>query len=210
MLMERQILAFFIITFIAMVIMVRLTVYSWKKRPAKCAITIALLFLSITIWMTAILFGLIARTESASYAWSVIRMSGVFGSPVLWFILALKYSGNDKHLNLLTIALMCIVPLISLGLMISNNLHHLFLSGIIYEQHGPFLVDVQWLLGPWFPLHTAYSYSLVLTGNFFFIREAVRLANRFPGQAVTLFLGATIPLAVNMSYVFDLIPGGDS
>ena len=205
--MERQILAFFIITFFAMLIMIWLSVYSWKRRPAKCADTLTFMFLSVTIWMGAILFGLVVRTEPVSYFWSVVRMLGVFAAPVFWFILALQYSGNDKKLRPVIILLLWIIPLISLSLMISNKYHHLFLSGIIYERHGPFLVDSQWLLGPWFPIHVAYSYSLVLIGNFFFFRQAVRLVSGFFGQAVSLFLGAMIPLVVNIIYVFDLIPG---
>ena len=205
--MERQILAFFIITFIAMLIMSMLTVYSWRRKPAKCAATLGFLFLSITVWMGAILAGLVTGSETVSYFWSAIRMAGVFASPVFWFILALQYSGNDKHLKPAVILLLWIIPLFSLLLMISNNLHHLFLTGIIYEHHGPFLVDVEWILGPWFPIHVAYSYSLVLIGSIFFFREAFRLAAKFPGQAVSLFLGALIPLAVNITYVFHLIPG---
>ena len=205
--MESQILAFYIITFIAMIIMLRLAVYSWKRRPAKCAGTLTLLFASIIIWMAAILFGLVARTEAGSYFWSVVRMIGVFATPVFWIALALEYSENGRQIRPVIILLLSIVPIFSLILMISNNLHHLFLSGIIYERHSPFLIDVEWVLGPWFPIHVAYSYSLVLIGNFFFIRETIRLGSKFLGQAVSLFLAATFPLAVNIIYVFHLIPG---
>ena len=205
--MERQVLAFFIITFLAMMIMVGLSFYSWRRRPAKCARTLSMLFLSNTVWMGAILAGLLVQTEKVSYFWSVIRMTGVFASPVFWLILSLQYSGNDKRLRSFFYFILWIIPVFSLVLMISNNSHHLFLTEIIYERHGPFLVDVKWVLGPWFPLHTAYSYSLVLLGVYFFIREALRLASRFLWQAVSMFTAALIPLAVNIIYVFHLIPG---
>ena len=205
--MERQVLAFFIITFIATLGMAGLTFFAWHYRPVKRALSLSLLFFSMFLWMGAILAGLIARTEAVSYFWSIIRMIGVFTAPVFWLMLGIQYSGNTKGLRPVHIMLISIIPLISLSLMCTNTLHHLFLSGIVYEQHGPFLVDVEWKLGPWFPVHIAYSYSLVLVGDFFFIRHAYRLVSKFLGQAVTLFLGATIPLIVNIIYVFHLIPG---
>lgn len=198
---------FFVVSFAASGLTIFLGVSALRQRQDRTAVLFALMMASVTIWNFAIGFGMAAKTESANFVWAVIRMAGVFAVPVLWLGFALQFSDHGNLARPGNLLLLSIEPLLSLLLLSTNNLHHLFLQRIDYIQAGSFLIDKTWVLGPWFWLHFVYSYMLILVGDFYIIRKAIQLVSKFKLQAFILVLGTAFPLISNLMYTFHLIPG---
>lgn len=194
------------LAFLSTAVMMGLAIYVLKFRFAKGALIFSLLLSAIGLWTFSIGMGMLAKTESISYFWSILRMVGVFIVPVLWLLFALEFSNLEFWVNKTNIIWLSIIPLISLILMITNQQHHLFLQDIIYKHQGNFLIDETWLLGPWFWVHLVYSYSLILLGDFFLLREASRLSSINRRQTTVLISGTLIPLIINIAFTFHLIP----
>lgn len=204
--MVTQYSVLFILTFLSTAVMLGLAIYIFKFRFAKGAIIFSILLFAIGFWTFSIGMGLLAKTESVSYIWSIFRMVGVFVVPVLWLLFSLEFSDLEIWVNKTNILWLSIIPVISLVLMITNQQHHLFLKDILYVQHGSYLIDETWLLGPWFWVHLIYSYSLILFGDFLLLREASRLSAKYRRQTAVLISGTLIPLLINVSFTFHLIP----
>jgi len=203
----NQFSVFFIITLIATLLSLGLSLYAWRQRASRGALSFSMLMLAVTLWTGAIGAGMVAPTIGRAYLWAIIRMAGVIATPVIWLNFAFHFSQKERWSRLLPAILTGLLPVVSFALMATNESHHLFLKEIQWEREGPFLIDAIWDLGPWFPVHLIYSYALILIGDYFILREAYQLVHQFRGQAVALFLGTLFPLVVNLAFTFHFIPG---
>ncbi len=203
---ENQLLAFFVISFAATVITSGLAVYAWQQRPARGARTFSAMMATMALWNLAIAGGMIAPNEATVVTWITIRMVGVVVSPVLWLLFALRFAGKENFSNFFPAILLFILPVASIVLMSTNNLHHIFIREIEFKRFGPYILDTYWHPGTWFAVHVAYSYILVLIGDYYILREAAQLAHKFRGQAVALFIATFVPLLVNIAYTFHWLP----
>ncbi len=94
------------------------------------------------------------------------------------------------------------IPFLSILLMTSNAYHGLFwneiLPDVIFQDHPGF----QYVPGPWFWVHSAYSYSLVITSVvlFYFM---LKKQGAVLGQ-LALLVGISLPLATSMLFVFGI------
>lgn len=204
--MNTQYEIFFIISFLAAIIMFGLAAYVSRFRSISSVGIFTFLLAAIGVWTLSIGIGYISKTVSMSYLWSIIRMSAVFVVPVLWLIFSLQYCQIDAGRSKRLMIFLFIIPAISLLLMMTNQFHFLFLKEIVYVQHGDFLIDELWITGPWFYVHTFYSYCLILIADFLLIKEATKRARAYQQQAFFLVFGAIFPLFVNILFTFHLIP----
>ncbi len=205
--MENQYQIFIIFAFFAAILMIALAIYIARFRYVRGTIIFIHLLIMIALWTFSIGAGLMADSEIISYRWAIFRMLGVVLVPFFWFLFSLKFVNQDRWLNAGIIVLMCIIPFISIVLMITNEYHQLFLKDIVFTRSDGYLNDETWILGPWFWVHLIYSYGLILSADFLFIREAFRLVRNYKKQTYVLLSGAILPLLVNIFYTFHLIPG---
>ena len=144
--------------------------------------------------------------KSTARVWIIIRMAGVIFAPVVWVFLALQYTGRTEQITLTNFVLVNIIPVISLVILITNPSHSLFYTEINFTRAGIFLIDETWHLGAYFFVHLFYSYLLILIGDYLILKEALRMSRTFRVQSTALLLATIIPLLVNVSFTFHLIP----
>ncbi len=198
---------FFIIALLAATITLFLSFSAQRLRPSPGITPFSWLMLLISIWCSSIAFGMLSQNEWSAFLWIVVRMSAVFFVPVAWLAMVIQYTGREALVTSRSVLFTSLVPLLSVGIFLSNNTHHLFFTEIEYIRSGPFLVDETWHLGPYFYFHLLYSYTLILIGDVLLLREAFRMADQHRRKAVILVMATAIPLIFNVSYVFHLIPG---
>jgi hypothetical protein len=166
--------------------------YVWLRVRAPGARVLALLLLACALNSGA--YGLEFATASLSAKESLEKLLTV-GSvtiPTLWFVFALEYTGRGWYLTRVTLALLAVVPLISLGLGVSNQAHHLFWRGLSLASGDAFL-EVELRFGPAFWVHVAYSYALLAAGTVFLLQLFWRSWSLDRGQAVALLFAVSIP-----------------
>jgi len=124
-------------------------------------------------------------------------MIGIISVPPAWLFFALDYSGQVDWLTRRCVLALSLVPALSIVLFLSNPLHHGFYRDTRFYQIG-FLTSFSSVYGPWFYVHTAYSYALMLIGAVLLIRFAVRTFHLYRLQAWLLVLGAFSVLIPNI------------
>jgi len=176
--------------------------HEFRRTPGVTAFS--LVMASVSLWSVSIGIGMLQPTFEKAWFWIILRMVGVFLTPVFWLIFSLQFS--DNKLSPRQGIFLGFVPAVSLVLLATSGSQDLFLEEIEYLRAGRFLVDVTWHLGPLFWIHFIYSYLLIFSGSFLILRQAYRYRKFFRRQAAGLVVGATAPLIVNFSYALHLIP----
>ena len=118
--------------------------------------------------------------------------------PVTVFFIGLihsksKISFNKKYL------LLFIVPIISLLVLWTNDLHHLFYTNysVDFEQN---------VYGPYITIHTLYSYGLLAIGVFFLLKSTIKSSGFMSKQSLLIVLGISVPVIINILGTFKIIP----
>ena len=185
---------------------------AWRLRPGAMLLPFVLLMLAIVEWLLTSLLELATYDLAAKILWSKAQYVGIVSVPVLWLTLALRYTGRTEYLTRRNAALLAIVPVITLCLAWTNELHGLIWKTIELDTGGPFPA---WsaTYGAAFLVYVAYSYILVLLGSFQLIHALVRSPHLYRGQAGAMLTGALAPLIGNALYLtkvslLDLTPFG--
>jgi len=124
--------------------------------------------------------------------------------PVLWFALGYWYFGEEgSRAKRSPSLLICVVPaLTSILVWLDPLLGLVRRSLVLVESGGVAMIGKAW--GPWFWVHSAYSYALVLSGSILLLRSAIATRGEARRQIIALVAGALLPLAVNLLYLARL------
>jgi diguanylate cyclase (GGDEF)-like protein/PAS domain S-box-containing protein len=147
---------------------------------------------------------MLQETIAAARLWLGIRMVGVVMVPVFWLLFALEFSGI--RLKGYQKLLLWVIPAASYLLFLTRAWQDLYVRRIHFSEIEGYMIDLSWTLGSLFWIHFLFGYLLMIAGSYFIIQKAFQLRRKYRKQAVVLALGALVPLAINFSSYFDLIP----
>lgn len=92
-----------------------------------------------------------------------------------------------------------IVPIISLIMLWTNNLHHLF-----YEQYSTNISET--IYGDYFNIiYSPYSYVLYILGIGYLLKYAIKNSGFFSKQAILICIGCSLPIIVNALGLFQIV-----
>lgn len=95
-------------------------------------------------------------------------------------------------------ALLLIVPIISLLVLWTNDYHHLF-----YVHYSTNFKEV--VYGPYFNIHSIYSYICIAIGLWFLISYAIKNSGFFSKQCVLIMIGTIVPTSINVLATFGIL-----
>jgi signal transduction histidine kinase len=171
-------------------------------RPAA---TLVVLFVLAAEWSVAYLLRLVSVGQQAKLTWVVVEYAGSGFMPVGWFLLAAEYAGHGSRLTPRRIALLAVEPLVTFVLVATNPSHQLMWSDVRLADVGSITV-LERTFGPWFYVHIAYSYTLVVLGSYLFVRAFLTSERPYRGQIAALIAAVVAPFVGNVGFVFDLGP----
>ena len=93
--------------------------------------------------------------------------------------------------------LLFIIPILTLLILWTNDFHHLF-----YVKYA--ILNSETVFGPYFMIHSVYTYALIFIGVFYLIRYSIKNTGFFSKQSVLLILGVIFPLAINIVGLFGI------
>ncbi len=105
------------------------------------------------------------------------------------------------------LALLCLIPALTVTLVATNEFHHLVWSSLSIGTSGPFPVLIL-SHGPWFWVHTAYSYGLLLAGSAVLVRTVLSYPQLYRRQVGMLVVAVAAPWIGNGLSIFRVVPGG--
>ncbi|HSM57966.1 MAG TPA: histidine kinase N-terminal 7TM domain-containing protein [Candidatus Sulfomarinibacteraceae bacterium] len=180
----------------------------WARRKQPGATPFALLMVAVTLWAFTYGLQLSAGSLQAMTLWLKVMFVPIVNVPVLWFIFGVQFAGYGERLTRRTLAALYAVPALSLLLMLSNESHHLFWREVAGPE-GPIRALIT-SPGPWFWVHTTYSYVALVAGTYLVLRIVlINSSELYRRQVVALLLGVFAPWIANALFIFDLLPFGE-
>ncbi|PKN94994.1 MAG: hypothetical protein CVU44_04075 [Chloroflexi bacterium HGW-Chloroflexi-6] len=178
----------------------------WRRRQTPGAIPLALLLLSVTAWNAASGLKSLAPNLAQFSFLAKLEIIGQVCAATLFLIFIFEYTRQDYLLTERRILILWILPLFSIFLAFSNELHHAFWLAAVLEPETGRIVLPQ---GNLYPIYTAYYYLTRFAGTLLLVLAILRYPATYRMQATYLLAGT---IAVWLSDIFFLpyIPRIDS
>lgn len=187
-----------------------LAVYIWNRRAVPGAKPAVALMIAIFVWSMGYLLQFMGVELETKLFWAKIQYFGVVSLPVAVFLFALAFSGRDEWLTTRKFSALIIIPVITLILALSNELHRLVWVDWSLEPVGATISMLHLEHGPVFWLHTAYAYGLLVASTILIVRAMNRRPLEYRSQIWSVLLGIAIPWITNavsnLVYRIDLTP----
>jgi PAS domain S-box-containing protein len=190
------------------IISAALALTAWYRRHAPGAIAFCLLMLAVAEYSLGYVFELTHSDLPTVLFWDNLEWVGATLAPMLWLIFVLQYTGRGRWLTRRTIALLAIVPLVTLLLVWTNQYHHLIEYNIHMDTGGSFAA-LSLIRGVWYWIDVVYSYLLLLIGAFLIfllILTLLRPTHLYLGQAGALLIAVVAPWVGNALTTFNWSP----
>lgn len=159
--MNAQIVPYMLLLLFASVISFILAAYSFIKRSIPAARFFGLLTLGIGIWSLFYLFEVVNLLLRYKQIFFGLKYIGVVLVPGFLLAFTMEYTGVPLQKILRWGRWLAIEPIVTLGLILTNSLHHLFYSNPRLEIAHSFIV-MSYTPNAWFYINTAYSLVLGL------------------------------------------------
>lgn len=205
--LPMQYTLFMILAPLAATVSIWVAIYSWRRRAAQGALALAGYMLVISGWLIFNTLELVTGSEAATLFWAKITYIFISTTAVAWLAITFQYTDQQKWLAPSRFALLCIIPVMTILLAQTNEMH-----GLIWQSYAFFPVNDLLSMrvtsyGPWFWFFGAYSYILAFLGAGMLIKGYFKSFKLYRQQSIWLVIGALTPLILNIIYVFRLIPG---
>lgn len=186
-----------------------LAIYIWDRRDAPGAKSAAVLMVALCLWSVGHTLQFMGVELETKVFWAKMQYFGIATAPVALLLFALAFSGRGAWLTKQKFFVLALLPLLTLLLALSNEVHHLIwpdwslvsLSGstMLRLDHG----SVFWL-------YTIYAYGLLATSAVLIVQALNRRPREYRGQSISILLGISVPwitnLVSNLVYQVDLTP----
>lgn len=186
-----QILIMAIAVVIMVIFLIRLRRGQRIMLVHKCYYVAAILLIA---WQLEIMAMTVVHPENIRLLVLLDGLTTVCGAFIpacsLMFSLCYTREYNDRMPKWLW--LLFIVPMITSVMVLTNPMHHLY-----YQKFGLDISEIEF--GPYFPVHSIYTYACVTVSVFIIIRFAVKTKSRLHiWQAVLFTVGSLAPSLVNL------------
>ncbi len=188
------------------VVALAISAFSWRRRSlGEWATSFAILAFAIAFWSFAYSLEVAATTQAAKLTWAKIEYLGIVTVPVAWFVFALQYTNRAGWLTRRWLLVLCISPILTVLFVFTNELHGLIWSEVGLDSSGPIPV-LSTTHGPWFWIHSLYSYVLIITGAILLLQAFTRYPRAYRRQNASLVAGALLPLVANIIFLSGILP----
>lgn len=204
--MQFQDSPFILPLIISTIIASAVAIYTWQRRAtASGAIALALLAFACAEWSLGYALEIAGADLPTKVFWGKSQYLGICSIPLLWVMFAYSHSTPGARIARHNILLLSIVPLITLILAFTTELHGLIWKSFRIETIDRFsALDVTH--GLWFWVYWIYSNVLLMAGTIFILRSIKRTKGLFRRQNVVLLIAVLVPWLGNVLYVSGLSP----
>jgi len=175
------------------------------RRASPGSLPFALTLVSLAVWSIASIFESGALSVSGKVFGSIWQYVGIISLSPFWLYFCAEYTGYRKVFFSPLKFLVWIIPLITLGLVITNDSHGLIWEQVYFPEDTINNVAV-YDHGTFFYIFTAYTYFLILIGTFWLIKKFSAFPKNKRSQVIILIISVAIGWASNILYIMGLTP----
>jgi diguanylate cyclase (GGDEF)-like protein len=185
-----------------------LAIHAFRRPKHAGAITFGWLMTGMALWSALNILEYIAPSLSEKILSAKLEYIGFAAVPPLWLALALEYTGHAAWLTRRRRLALITFSTLTFVLALSNEYHHLIWREVGLEPNGfPSLLVTSH--GLWFWIFTTISYALIVVGIAMYLTAFARTHHIFRQQISVMVVGALIPLAGNIIFLFAPMNGID-
>ena len=180
----------------------------WKFRKSTEVKFLIYLEFFVVIWAVAYAFEFANPDLKAKIFWSKISYFGIAFLPVFYFLFTTAFSHKKNIITKKNIALLLVMPVITIVLVLTNEKHLLIWSAI---ELDPAKNIAYFSHGKGFWVFYAYAEILLMLGLFNLVNSIFKFKAYYKRHSSILFAATIIPIIGNLIYVTNLnpIPGFD-
>ena len=197
-----------IIEFLAVLVALGTTALLWKHKKSPEVKYLIFIEIFAAIWALTCGFEFMSTDLETKKFWSQVSYLGIAFLPVCYFLFTTAFSQKFHIINPKNIALLSVIPFITIPLALTNDYHRLVWENVtLNETQNMTLIDH----GIWFWIFWAYSLTLIFAGLYNLFQSIYKFTAYYKSQVSVLLLATLIPLAGNLMYVTGLnpVPGFD-
>lgn len=190
----------FILLFVTLIATLTFAFFTRKKQESTLYSLFRVLFLLLSLHVVALILlfyfkDIILNMDTLMYIDAISYIS-TCNLPVILFFISSIY--ENKETNLKKYWYLFIIPILSIIIIFTNPLHHLFCKSYAIN-----VADVQ--LGPYFYVHMLYTYLLILVAFIKLIKTSISKAGFLSFGTILIILGACAPIIPNLLASLQLI-----
>lgn len=190
----------FILLFVTLIATLTFAFFTRKKQKSTLYSLFRVLFLLLSLHVVALILlfyfkDIILNMDTLMYIDAISYIS-TCNLPVILFFISSIY--ENKETNLKKYWYLFIIPILSIIIIFTNPLHHLFCKSYAIN-----VADVQ--LGPYFYVHMLYTYLLILVAFIKLIKTSISKAGFLSFGTILIILGACAPIIPNLLASLQLI-----
>lgn len=205
--MLNELFVYILVVIIAGVLSSLLCLYAQfrlKDAPGAKPYILATLFSAIFTFSYA--FELASPTLERIKFWLHVEYLSMPFIPVFILLMCLEYVGH--RLKQWMYYILFVVPIITIFMHGTNELHHLYYTSIQLNSDSPFpILKVE--RGPWFFVHSIFLFLCLMISVIALLMQLKKAKLfRFRMQAVLMVAGIIMPIIANYFYINGLSPYG--
>lgn len=192
---------YFLLLIFSTILIILLLMYQHKKKSVQ---QLRRLFTFSLIYVLIICVGVLVQSIFSTcfdinpiYFENFIYIGSCF-LPVALFFTALSFKNTIIKFKKIYL-LLFIVPITTLIVLFTNNLHHAF-----YVHYSENLNEM--VYGWYLNVHIIYTYGLMLLSVIIIIKSSFKISGFFSKQSLLIILGISVPLITNILGTLKIIP----
>ena len=181
--------------------------FTWKQRKAPGGMPLLFILTAIIVWTWTYALHWLFPDKPAHFFWLDVTYIGAVMFPVSIFVFAAQISGRRRWISKPFLYFLVIEPILTLVVMWSDSLHHLFYGGFRAAAESKIFSG-----GPWFWINVLFSYTFILISFIWLILFSVRSrGSLYRKQNAAILIGIAIPVLFNVINIFgvNLLPDLD-
>ncbi|MBI4311318.1 MAG: PAS domain-containing protein [Chloroflexi bacterium] len=180
-------------------------VIAWRYRPAPGARLTATVIWLACAWSIAYVAELMSPDLASKMLFAKLQYLAIVALPAAWLALVLEYTDQDRWMTAGSVAIVAALPAVTLILVWTTEIHGLMWQTYILDRSGPFpALSVTY--GPWFWVHTAFSYTLIGLGILVLVRATRNTTHLSRAQVSVLLISILTPVAGNVIHLARVVP----
>jgi len=170
----------------------------YRERPdGKALLILALL----TAWWSFFNILEYGFSDLVIKSWCAkMEYFGIELAPLIWMIFVAIYTDQWKWLTRRNLLLLLIIPVITVVMIFTNEIHELMRYDIVLDTNGPFSIITK-KYGPWFWFAVAFNNCIMLTGLYLIFRRLTRQPTFHTKQLIILLFVGLFPWVGNVLYL---------
>ncbi|MEM7738720.1 MAG: histidine kinase N-terminal 7TM domain-containing protein, partial [Deinococcota bacterium] len=185
---------------IATIITFAVGVYVWRQQTISGARIYTLMMFAVSLWSLLTFFEVLSQDYLTVKTLRSLQHLGKAWIPGLWFLFTLRFTQPDIHLSRKLLITVMALPVISLGIILSDPWHGLLWGGSAFNTEPVPHIELE--QGLWFQwVIIPYTYCMMFLGVSALFNALTHNSRRYKRHIVILMVSFLVPFAINIGYI---------